>query len=86
MGSQRPAVQAKAMAIFASREAESEDASQVFAGNPHAVIHHRNLDSPTPVGHPYGQTLVSSARLIKGALGVANQVDQNLQDLFCSVD
>src|ERR1700683_5380274 len=69
-GRQRAAVQTEAMAIFARREAVTEDALEILRRDADAGIDDRDQERALVRPHAHGHALIGVARLIAGVFGV----------------
>src|SRR6266403_586324 len=81
LGRERPAVQAEAVPVHASREAVREYPGHVFRGNSHAIVDDANAHTGRRAFYAQGEKLVGPARFIARILGVAHEIHQNLQHL-----
>src|SRR5580698_9408590 len=77
---ERAAMQTEAVSILARGETVVENAGHVFWWNPNAIIRHGNPDAAATVDHAHRESFVHASRLLAGVFGIAQQVDQNLQD------
>src|ERR1043165_1890745 len=78
---QHATMQAKAMAAFLCSKSVTEDAGQVLRRNTDAIIDHDNFNSIAPVANTERELSVYALGTLARVLGVANQVDENLQHL-----
>src|SRR5580693_6725681 len=73
-------MQAESMAARASSKPVVENARQIFRWNPNSVIGDGNPDPAIAVGHAHRHPFVDALRLLAGVLGVAHEVDKDLED------
>src|SRR5262245_18494831 len=79
-GCQCAAVQAKSVPSLSGGETVGEDASEIFRWDANAVVAKRNADSILMARDSDGQLLVAARGLVAGVFGVADEVDENLQN------
>ena len=76
------AVEAKTVAVLAGGESVRENSGQVLGRDADAVVGDRDLDLVVSVhGNGDGNAAVRGAEFVDGVFGVADQVDQDLEDL-----
>src|SRR5450631_423759 len=75
------AVQAKTMPRLSSRKAMGEQAVHIFRRDANPVVDDRDAYPLRRRGNTQDDDLLGLARLVAGILGVAHQIDENLQHL-----
>src|SRR2546425_2405297 len=72
-GRQRTAVQAESMSILSGGKSVGKNPRQVFLGNAHAIVDHRNLHAMVVIAQPDRELLVRPPGFVAGILGIADK-------------
>ena len=80
-GSQRAAVQAEAVAVARVVKPWLKMRVRFSGGIPTPLSATEILSVPSPLAHPHRQPFVRPPGFVAGVFGIAQQVDQDLQDL-----
>ena len=79
-GGEGAGVEAEAVAVPAGGETVTEDAGEILGGNAHAVVDDGDVDPPVDAGNAHDDALVVASRVLAGVPGVAQQIDEDLED------
>src|SRR5262245_13434025 len=75
-------MQAESVTIGPSGKTVAEDAAEIFGTDPHTVVRNLNLNTVVSrLGDAERDPSIAAAGFFTGRLGVADEVDQYLQDL-----
>ena len=75
-------VQSEPVPVGSSCKSARKEATEIFAGNSHPVVHYLNSDPVVSLPADAEPDLFArAARLVAGVFGIADEIDQGLQDL-----
>ncbi len=81
LGGKGAAMQSKSMAVLAGREPVRKNPGQVLFGDADPVVDHGDVEPAAGGRGADGQPLVGMRRSLAGLLCVADQIDEDLQNL-----
>ena len=79
-GGKRTAMKAKTVTLFSGRKAMTEDPIHIFLWNANAIVNNGNFHPVILLSDAQCDLFVVSVCITKGLHGIANEIDQDLQD------